>query len=149
MRSILYALYFSDVGEFRYAGCSHIDRVAQQDQSYFEIRDNLRNARRKKDGKPEIKTTTMRKSTTTGAKSSSSSDLPAPMTRKALNPKQAIAGTAPPAPPVNDENSNNNNNNAADRASTGSDGTIYTSKTEVIERASTLTAVVNSNVESV
>ena len=136
------------IGEFRYAGCSYIDRVAQQDQSYFEIRDNLRNARRKKDGKPEIKTSTIRKSTLAGAKSSSSADLPAPpATRKALNPKQAIAGTAP-APLANNENSDANQSNIVDRSSTGSDGTIYTSKTEVIERESTLTAV-NSNIESV
>jgi hypothetical protein len=141
-------------GEFRYAGCSYIDRVAQQDQSYFEIRDNLRNARRKKDGKPEIKATTIRKSTLAGANksSNSNSDLPAPpVTKKTLNPRQAIAGTVPPAPPqTNNENSENNanQNNQVERISTGSDGTIYTSKTEVIERESTLTAV-NSNIESV
>ena len=62
------------IGEFRYAGCSYIDRVAQQDQSYFEVRDNLRNARRKKDGKPEIKATTIRKSTLAGANKSSNSN---------------------------------------------------------------------------
>lgn len=42
-------------GEFRYGGQPYIERVTQQDESYFDIRDNLRNARRKKDGKPEMK----------------------------------------------------------------------------------------------
>jgi hypothetical protein len=45
-------------------GDRYCDRVALQDEHYVEIRDNLRNARKKKDGKidqvmPAAKTTTV------------------------------------------------------------------------------------------
>ena len=108
-------------GEFRYAGQSYIERVTQQDESYFEIRDSLRNARRKKDGKPEMKAP-IRKSTLTAAS-------------KSLNNSQELNSSICSSSMVNDENQT-----AADRNSRFSDSTEYTSATEVKERESVATS---------
>ncbi len=40
-------------GPFLYGGERYFDRIAAQEETYLEIRDSLRNARKKKDGKLE------------------------------------------------------------------------------------------------
>ena len=114
-------------GEFRYGGESYSERVNEQDESYFEIRDSLRNARRKKDGKPEVKASIRKASMVNSAAGVKvllcSQDLNASSFSTASTSYSDIENSAP-----------------AERNSTGSDLTEYTSVTEIKERQSTLTS---------
>lgn len=47
-----------DNGPFLYGGELYSDRVSKQEESYVEIRDSLRNSRKKKDSKPDVKCAT-------------------------------------------------------------------------------------------
>jgi len=112
-------------GEFRYGGQPYIDRVNQQDESYFDIRDNLRNARRKKDGKPEMKAP-IRKASMINVSGGS----------KVLNSSQEMSTSLQTAHSVGSSNSgpeydNGENLSAAERNSNASDLTDYTSATEI------------------
>lgn len=40
-------------GSFKYGSTRYIDTIKRQEESYIELRDSLRNSRKKKDAKPE------------------------------------------------------------------------------------------------
>jgi hypothetical protein len=106
-------------GEFRYLGESYTSRVSAQDESYFEIRDSLRNARRKKDGKPEVKLPVRKGSIISGQNSKTLSSS------YEFNTNNATKGNNSSV--FNDiENLNANQRNSVD-----SDLTEYTSLTEI------------------
>ena len=109
-------------GEFRYLGESYTSRVLAQDESYFEIRDSLRNARRKKDGKPEVKLPVRKGSIISGQNS------------KTLSSSYEFSNGNHNATKANNSLSVFNdieNLNANQRNSVDSDLTEYTSLTEI------------------
>ncbi len=102
-------------GPFFYAGERYADRVTQQDANYIEIRDQLRNSRKRKDGKTEAPKPVKR---TTAASSASSSGYGQKAMTSSMG-KQSLS---------NKENGN-------DRDS------VDTNATEVRARASSVTQV--------
>ena len=129
-------------GPFYYGGELYSDRVTKQEDTYIEIRDSLRNSRKKKDGKPETKPIAPalpgRPKTNFSASASASASSNA-----GFNPG-ASRGAAAPAALGSKESAETDsgleNLSIGQRNSTGSDGTEFTTATLVKERSSSFAA---------
>ena len=123
-----------------YGGERFIDRVAAQDEHYADVRDGLRNARKKgAAGAP----TNGKAGGGAGAPAAAKKPAPAPAAKAAAKHEAAPAlahaqvhvsepvniSSLPPRPPVNDENQRTSHRNA----SMGSIETDFTSATSVTE----------------
>ncbi len=115
---------------FIFAGEKYSDRVQAQEAAYIEIRDSLRNARKKKEGKDQVMTSTLplpprnninnKKNALSSSTSSLSNLKSVALTEQAL---------------LDQENYSNNVDSRVSRGSDGSVGTEYTSVTEVRPRS--------------
>lgn len=121
-------------GPFTYNGERYLDRIVKQDELYAEIRDSLRMARKKKDGKLDNVATKnvppARKNSLTLTSSSSSalSNISNTMKKQQEQQIEKVATV-----PLTESNLHNldSENNFCNRISTGSDGTDVTSATEI------------------
>jgi hypothetical protein len=121
------AQWEAENGQFLYGGEVYSERVAKQEESYIEIRDSLRNSRKKKDGKAEARPIApalpgQKKSVFNGSLSASTSSFNTAASKGAGLSKEAV-----------DAQDGQEN---LPRNSTGSDGTEFTSATLVKERSS-------------
>jgi hypothetical protein len=125
-------------GPFYYGGELYSDRVTKQEDNYIEIRDSLRNSRKKKDGKPETKPIAPalpgRPKTNFSASASSNAGFNPGASRGAAAP--AVLGSKEPA----EIDSGLETLSIGQRNSTGSDGTEFTTATLVKERSSSFAA---------
>jgi len=128
-------------GPFMYIGERYVDRINKQDEKYAEIRDSLRMARKKKDGKLDNAATTktvaplVRKSSVSGGTLSSSSSSSSALsnisnTMKKQEQQQSEKVATVPLTESNLQNLDNENNHC-NRISTGSNGTECTTATEI------------------
>lgn len=130
----------SENGPFYYGGEVYSDRVVKQEESYIEIRDSLRNSRKKKDGKPESKPiapalpgrTKSTFSASTSSMNASGTNAFNPAASKGVMLSKELVD-------CNDSMSGLENLSLCQRNSTGSDGTEVTSATLVKERSSSFT----------
>ena len=133
--------------------------MISQEENYIEIRDSLRNSRKKKDGKTfessqsskqlSSSTSTMNSSMNANKKNSMTSSTSMSMSSK--NPSSKVDLNTSGEIRVADiqalhlhQLQQDENSNVLMRNSSGSDGTEYTSVTEVRERASSATVIRSS-----
>lgn len=129
-------------GPFTYMGERYLDRIIHQDELYAEIRDSLRMARKKKDGKLDNVASTKnvppaRKSSTGGATLSSASSSALSNISNTMKKQQEQQIEKVATVPLTESNLQNldTENNCCNRISTGSDGTDVTSATEIRDPA--------------
>ena len=128
-------------GPFIYGGEKYPDRVTQQEAAYTEIRDNMRNERKKKDGKLDLNLSLSSSSVGASIKISSSTVMrKTSMLNQSLNQSSIISAaslnkTAPVLTEQALKNQDNQENVIIDRNSTGSNGTECTTATEVRPRS--------------
>jgi hypothetical protein len=124
-------------GPFTYNGERYLDRIVKQDELYAEIRDSLRMARKKKDGKLDNVATKnvlpARKNSTGGVTLSSSSSSALSNISNTMKKQQEQQIEKVATVPLTESNLHNldSENNFCNRISTGSDGTDVTSATEI------------------
>ena len=124
-------------GPFMYNAERYLERMNKQDEKYAEIRDSLRMARKKKDGKLDNAVTKtvpalVRKSSVSGSALSSSSSSALSNISNTMRKQEQLSEKVASVP-LTESNLQNldNENSYCNRISTGSDGTECTSATEI------------------